>query len=168
MSGIVGWSLRLVKMRSSDPKCFGTCVFCKPHSKWHIIRHQNGRWRTVIFRKGGMVYTVPKDPITFSDDDWVCNHLLRKVFRFHYHSQKVIGSLGSNVSWLFHLFPIIPHVFTDVLTGFPRPSFRHQAIQLLPSLSVLDVSRSCPNCPWTLWQWQCLEATSLEVTGWWK
>ena len=22
------------------------------------------------------------------------NHLLRKVFRFHYHSQKVIGSLG--------------------------------------------------------------------------
>ena len=24
----------------------------------------------------------------------VSNHLLRKVFRFHYHSQKVIGSLG--------------------------------------------------------------------------
>ena len=24
----------------------------------------------------------------------VYNHLLRKVFRFHYHSQKVIGSLG--------------------------------------------------------------------------
>ena len=25
----------------------------------------------------------------------VYNHLLRKVFRFHYHSQKVIGSLGN-------------------------------------------------------------------------
>ena len=25
---------------------------------------------------------------------WVYNHLLNKVFRFHYHSQKVIGSLG--------------------------------------------------------------------------
>ena len=24
----------------------------------------------------------------------VCNHLLRKVFRFHYHSQKIVGSLG--------------------------------------------------------------------------
>ena len=37
----------------------------------------------------------PEDPITFSDDEQgVYNHLLRKVFRFHYHSQKVIGSLG--------------------------------------------------------------------------
>ena len=26
----------------------------------------------------------------------VSNHLLRKVFRFHYHSQKVIGSLGKH------------------------------------------------------------------------
>ena len=25
---------------------------------------------------------------------WVYNHLLNKVFRFHYHYQKVIGSLG--------------------------------------------------------------------------
>ena len=28
----------------------------------------------------------------------VYNHLLRKVFRFHYHSQKVIGSLGKYTS----------------------------------------------------------------------
>ncbi len=27
----------------------------------------------------------------------VYNHLLSKVFRFHYHSQKVIGSLGINI-----------------------------------------------------------------------
>ena len=27
----------------------------------------------------------------------VYNHLLRRVFRFHYHSQKVIGSLGIRV-----------------------------------------------------------------------
>ena len=36
----------------------------------------------------------PKDPITFQMVIGVYNHLLRKVFRFHYHSQKVIGSLG--------------------------------------------------------------------------
>ena len=41
-----------------------------------------------------MVIVFPKDPITFSDDDWVYNHLLSKVFRLHYHSQKVIGSPG--------------------------------------------------------------------------
>ena len=29
----------------------------------------------------------------------VYNHLLNKVFRFHYHSQKVIGSLGIVASW---------------------------------------------------------------------
>ena len=33
----------------------------------------------------------------------VYNHLLRKVFRFHYHSQKVIGSLGK-------VLPIIPRL----------------------------------------------------------
>ena len=27
----------------------------------------------------------------------VYNHLLRKVFRFHYHSQKVIGSIGIHI-----------------------------------------------------------------------
>ena len=27
----------------------------------------------------------------------VCNHLLRKVFRFHYQSQKVIGSPGYDI-----------------------------------------------------------------------
>ena len=41
----------------------------------------------------------PRDPITLSKDDWVYNHLLSKVFRLHYHSQKVIGSLGKQL-WL--------------------------------------------------------------------
>ena len=35
----------------------------------------------------------------------VYNHLLRKVFRFHYHSQKVIGSLGS----MYGVFTYIYH-----------------------------------------------------------
>lgn len=75
-------------------------------------------------------------------------------------------------------FLSFPMFFYRCFSRFPRPSFRHQAIQLPPSLSVLDVSRSCPNCPWTLWQWQCLDATTcykrlvlflfaLEVTGNW-
>ncbi len=35
------------------------------------------------------------DPFTLSNDDWgVQSPPKRKVFRFHYHSQKVIGSLG--------------------------------------------------------------------------
>ena len=39
--------------------------------------------------------TFPRDPITLSDDDWgLQSPPKRKVFRFHYHSQKVIGSLG--------------------------------------------------------------------------
>ena len=47
---------------------------------------------------------VPKDPITFSDDEQgVHNHLLTKVFRFHYHSQ-VIGSLGGVVFKHLHTF----------------------------------------------------------------
>ena len=35
----------------------------------------------------------PRDPITLSDDDWgVQSPPKRKLFRFHYHSQKVITS----------------------------------------------------------------------------
>ncbi len=69
------------------------------------------------------------------------------------------------ILWCFHLFPIVPPCFLIDCFCFCsplRPSFRLQAIQLPPSLSV-DVSRSCSKCPWTLWQWQCLEATTC---GW--
>ena len=39
-----------------------------------------------------------ENTITLSDDEQgMYNPLLRKVFRFHYHSQKVIGSLGFHV-----------------------------------------------------------------------
>ena len=42
----------------------------------------------------GITY-VPKDPITLSADDWgVQSPPKSMVFRFHYHSQKVIGYLG--------------------------------------------------------------------------
>ena len=41
----------------------------------------------------------PRDPITLSDDDWgVQSPPKCKVFRLHYHSQKVIGSLGKSSS----------------------------------------------------------------------
>ena len=44
--------------------------------------------------KGGVIL-LPTNPITLSEDDWgVQSPPKRKVFRFHYHSQKVIGSLG--------------------------------------------------------------------------
>ncbi len=37
----------------------------------------------------------PRHPVIFSDDDWgVQSPPKRIVFRFQYHSQKVIGSLG--------------------------------------------------------------------------
>ena len=37
----------------------------------------------------------PRHPVMFSDDDWgVQSPPKCMVFRFHYHSQKVIGSLG--------------------------------------------------------------------------
>ena len=50
-----------------------------------VLQTENNTWKIMY----------PKDPITLSDDEQgVYNHLLRKVFRFHYHSQKVIGSLG--------------------------------------------------------------------------
>ena len=40
----------------------------------------------------------PRDPITLSDDDWgVQSTPKRIVFRFHYHCQKVIGSLGRGI-----------------------------------------------------------------------
>ena len=47
----------------------------------------------------------------------VYNHLLSKVFRFHYHAQKVIGSLGSglvilNLKVIFRLV----HVFRSQLS----------------------------------------------------
>ena len=40
---------------------------------------------------------IPRDPITLRQMMiGVYNHLLSQVFRFHYHSQKVIGSLGND------------------------------------------------------------------------
>ena len=73
-------------------------------------------------------FPYPKDPITFSDDDWVYNHLLRKVFRFHYHSQKVIGSLGiHNVTqffcWIVIWIYIHPprHIQDEQMRSWQRP-----------------------------------------------
>ena len=63
------------------------------------------RCSVVIGRKViQIILLYPKDPITFSDDDWVYNHLLSKVFRFHDHSQKVIGSLGIGYIWRFRFY----------------------------------------------------------------
>ena len=40
----------------------------------------------------------PRNPVIASDDDWGAQSPPKsKVFRFHYHSEKVIGSLGFDV-----------------------------------------------------------------------
>ena len=39
--------------------------------------------------------TIPRHPVIFLAEVGVSNHLLSIVFRFHYHSQKMIGSLGN-------------------------------------------------------------------------
>ena len=44
----------------------------------------------------------------------VYNHLLRKVFRFHYHSQKVIGSLGMGYKLYGSCF--VPSLWVDMIT----------------------------------------------------
>ena len=57
-----------------------------------------------VFFWGGMVEgkciisTKPRDPMTLSEDDWRVQSPSKSkvfnVFKFHYPSQKVIGSLG--------------------------------------------------------------------------
>ena len=62
-----------------------------------ISKSQNISGAVFVYphRLGSMFYNLPRDPITLSEDDWgVQSPPKRKVFRFHYHSQKVIGSLG--------------------------------------------------------------------------
>ena len=49
----------------------------------------------VAFFTNNHLTSFPRDPITLSVDHWgVQSPPNRKVFRFHYHSQKVIGSVG--------------------------------------------------------------------------
>ena len=57
----------------------------------------------------------------------VYNHLLRKVFRFHYHSQKVIGSLGKVFGRLGLLFPTFISFPSSVPVDTPSPA--HQVHQ---------------------------------------
>ncbi len=48
--------------------------------------------------------TFPRDPITLSEDEWgVESPPKRIVFRFHYHSEKVIGSLGIWLKFMVHV-----------------------------------------------------------------
>ena len=50
-------------------------------------------------------YHLPRDPITWPEDEQgVYNQLLSKVFRFHDHSQKLIGSLGSHIIFQIELW----------------------------------------------------------------
>ena len=45
---------------------------------------------STLFLFWGLFFSNPRDPITLSEDDWgVQSPPKRKVFRFHYHSQKV-------------------------------------------------------------------------------
>ena len=69
----------------------GNILEIRDTKKTTLPKHHVG----VLFLKNQTLVTVPRDPITLSDDDWgVQSPPKRKVFRFHYHSQKVIGSLG--------------------------------------------------------------------------
>ena len=66
----------------------------------------------------------------------VYNHLLRKVFRFHYHSQKVNGSLGHSTSYTFITWEMsLPrfHASCLLLTWIQRLRRRGRWRQLLPS-----------------------------------
>ena len=51
---------------------------------------------------------------TSDDEQGVYNHLLRKVFRFHYLSQKVIGSLGTS-----HVVPLHQSQLSAFFWGNP-------------------------------------------------
>ena len=64
----------------------------------------------------------------------VYNHLLRKVFRFHYHSQEVIGSVRISISWI-----SIQYLFV-VCVCFTRRSLKHQKLD-----ENLDLGPPPPN-----------------------
>ena len=55
------------------------------------------------------------------------NHLLSKVFRFHYHSQKVIGSLGIGYIWRFRFYKSVSDQQGSVIgvmgtiSSYPKP-----------------------------------------------
>ena len=54
----------------------------------------------------------------------VYNHLLRKVFRFHYHSQKVIGSVFPNVPaeiWISYFYNV--YIYILCVCVFVRVAF---------------------------------------------
>ena len=95
---------------------------------------------TFFYKGNPSTLPYPKDPITFSDDDRVYNHFLRKVFRFHYHSQKVIGSLGIEKK---HQVWYLPkngfHVLSDPWNFPQKPSLGNWKIPIMFSLSCLDV-----------------------------
>ena len=91
-----------------------------------MLRRTNGKVRgicnpcpvSLLSMDSRWGYMLPRPPVIPERIHWyyalriqspcqmmigVYNHLLRKIFRFHYHSQKVIGSLGmvivSNISF---------------------------------------------------------------------
>ena len=64
-------------------------------SMWVMIIGPKGSKGTKIFHGTGRLGYFPRDPGSPCQMMiGVYNHLVRKGFRFHYHSQKVIGSLG--------------------------------------------------------------------------
>ena len=67
------------------------------------------------------------------------NHLLNKVFRFHYHSQKVIGSLGNG-----SFYPIIYKVFfnTSQVVSVGVLNHQHVSVKVLNTLNIFYVLRT--------------------------
>ena len=91
------------------------------------------------------------------------NHLLRKVFRFHYHSQKVIGFLGipKKISWFpFQIF--LSKKSNDGITtrNFPcHPATEQTAGERWQNPSEFaPTSHHSPNHLWWATFWKCQES----------
>ena len=101
----------------------------------------------------------------------VYNHLLSKVFRFHYHSQKVIGSLGSNKvrdSWIeLHLYPGTGiRICESFFTSETRPSFCLEEVRR----DVLEMPRSPTHPAKVAYVWATkttmMGAQTTTLVGW--
>ena len=78
----------------------------------------------------------------------VSNHLLSIVFRFHYHSQKVIGSLGHVIQqverYALQIFEVSSFLRTVLLTGQTADGRSYQRCVLGNALLVGNLAMENP------------------------
>ena len=112
------WRLTLVWNTPSNPikRSWLACRFGKGHDleffKAFILEVV---WKFLEYQH------ISRDPITEPERMLgVFNHLLSKVFRFHYYSQKVIGSLVYRyISIYIYIYACIVFLFTYVSVPLP-------------------------------------------------